>query len=353
MVPRIVFRKVIVASLVVSTVVFLGWLVFRKTSLFDKLTGRTVGMNYFLTGSDFKGNYVFGGAMQLAVNELNTNILHGKLQLDLSGETETQRLLSIFNRSEFTTNDLDASSYYVKSGYGQNTVDTINKESKNKFPDKSFGDLSISLSPNDFISYAYFLKQIEYQTAFQKNTVQFLGQNVDGFIASGNQQRKNVQIVEYKNDDNFIVKLNLKDNGDEIYLAKGYDMSNPESALVVINRNTQINTMGSDDLFEAPEIHLNLSRNYNGFQDKYLKNSGFENYVIKVMTENVKFDMDNEGARVENEAYIVEVGSMPGNQSKIKRLLFNKPYWVVMKRANSSNPYFILGVKNTEILGNK
>ena len=37
--------------------------------------------------------------------------------------------------------DLDEKSYYVKSGYGQETVDAINKESKLKFPAKSFSDL--------------------------------------------------------------------------------------------------------------------------------------------------------------------------------------------------------------------
>lgn len=32
-------------------------------------------------GSYFKGNYVWGGAMNLTWNELNDNILHEKLQL--------------------------------------------------------------------------------------------------------------------------------------------------------------------------------------------------------------------------------------------------------------------------------
>jgi hypothetical protein len=81
---------------------------------------KVIGKEYFTTGSDYKGNYVFGGAMQLAVNELNNNILRDKLQLVLQpSDAETNRLLTIFNLGEFTTNDLDAPSYYVKSGYGQ------------------------------------------------------------------------------------------------------------------------------------------------------------------------------------------------------------------------------------------
>jgi hypothetical protein len=33
-----------------------------------------------------------------------------------------------------------------------------------------------------------------------------------------------------------------------------------------------------------------------------------------------------------------------------KSLILDKPYWVVMKRTDSQNPYFILGVNNTALM---
>jgi 16S rRNA U516 pseudouridylate synthase RsuA-like enzyme len=63
--------------------------------------------------------------------------------------------------------------------------------------------------------------------------------------------------------------------------------------------------------------------------------------------------MDEKGARAENEAVIVMSKSIYLDDETPKKLILNKPYWVIMKRKESQNPYFILGVNNTEIMTNK
>jgi hypothetical protein len=66
------------------------------------------------------------------------------------------------------------------------------------------------------------------------------------------------------------------------------------------------------------------------------------------MFENIKFDIDEKGAKVENEGVIwLDLERMP---TPSKNYILDKPYWVVMMRKNSQNPYFILGVKNTELM---
>ncbi len=37
-------------------------------------------------------------------------------------------------------------------------------------------------------------------------------------------------------------------------------------------------------------------------------------------------------------------------KEKPKNFILNKPYWIIMKRANSLNPYFILGVRNLQLM---
>jgi 16S rRNA U516 pseudouridylate synthase RsuA-like enzyme len=82
-----------------------------------------------------------------------------------------------------------------------------------------------------------------------------------------------------------------------------------------------------------------------------LANVGFEDYFISQMFENIKFDMDEKGARVENEAVIVmEKAAFEIAEEKVKKFILNKPYWIVMKRIDSQNPYFVLGVNNTELM---
>jgi hypothetical protein len=75
--------------------------------------------------------------MNFAWNELKENILKENIILDTKDEKALE-LTKKLNNSIITKNILDEESYYIKSGYGQETVDIINKESKNKFPKKSF-----------------------------------------------------------------------------------------------------------------------------------------------------------------------------------------------------------------------
>ena len=83
--------------------------------------------------------------------------------------------------------------------------------------------------------------------------------------------------------------------------------------------------------------------------NKYFKNKGFEEYFIAQMFEKIKFDMDHKGARVESEAVIAGPTAMP-SQPKVRRFILDKPFWVIMKRKDRQHPYFILGVKNTELM---
>lgn len=306
-------------------------------------------------GSEFKGNYVWGGAMNLAWNELSENIIKEKIKLATDDKTALE-MVNKFNNPVFIKKDLDEESYYIKSGYGQKTVDVINKESKEKFPSKSFADLDIQLAPTDIISYAYFLKEVEYLVAFEENkSFIFDNQNVEGFYADGEKQKENIKVVDYKDDNNFIVKLALKNEGDELFLAKGFDMENPKEVVEsIINKDTEnLESISENDIFKAPKIELDMKRDYDELIEKYLANNNFTKYFISQMFENIKFKMDEKGARVENEAVITlseSIVSLDSKPVKIRKFILDKPYWVVMKRKDSKNPYFILGIENTELM---
>ncbi len=300
-------------------------------------------------GGEYKGNYVWGGAMNLAWNELNDNILHDKLRL-ATNDKVILGMVECFNHSIFTKNDLDEESYYIKSGYGQETVKTINKESRKKFPDKRFEDLALTLSPKDIISYAYFLKKVEYLNTFDKKPITFEGKKVEGFHAESETQKKTLRIWNYESQDKFILSIELKGGKDQLFLAKGFDMSQPNEALKGLSEAKTSTLMETKDIFEAPVIHLSHHRKYNELLRIHLQNPGFEEYFISEMFENINFDMDEKGARVENEGVIgMTKGVMP-DPDNIKKLVLDKPYWVIMKRTSSANPYFILGIKNTEVM---
>ena len=309
-----------------------------------------LGNNY--TGSYYKGNYVWGGAMNLAWNELNDNILHEKLALDTTDKTALD-LVSKLNNSMFTKNDLDEESYYIKSGFGQETVNIINKESKIKFPKKSFSDINLILEPTYFISYAYFLKEIEYKTKFTEYAMDFNGYGVSGFLAYTNDQKENINIIKYENSDKFIIGINLKNDKDQLFLVKGFGFSNIEDIMNNINSKTDIEKLKSKDVFRAPKLKLNYNRQYSELENQLLKNEYYKRYPNKYrlgpVFENIKFDMDEKGVKIENEAIISGYDLIAGGDAP-RYFILDKPYLVIMKRASSKNPYFILEINNAELM---
>ncbi len=315
--------------------------------------------NLNFTGSTLKDNYVWGGAMNMAWNELLDSFVKEKLSLDTNDE-QTRVTLDKLNNPVFSKRDMDAESYFIKSGYGQATVDAINKECRAKFPNKSIADLQLKLGARDIISYAYFLKEIEYQLAFARNTLKFGDKEVQGFTADGNSY-SNIYILEYKNRDNFLIGIRLKDEKDQIFLGKGYPMDNPDEAVKKLRELAPPQTdgdytlgrpMNKKDVFRAPSISMEHTREYKEMLGHRVTNKALKNYVIGFMQEVLKFDMDERGARVENEALIgmvTSVGPTP-DPYKPKELILDKPYWIMMKRSNSTNPYFLLGVNNTSFM---
>ncbi len=311
---------------------------------------QTVILDNFV-GSYYKGNYIWSLAMNLAWQELSESIIQEKIKLNSINE-ETIKMTDVFNKFIVSEKDLDKGSYYIKSGYGQETVDAINKEVKNKFPNKNFPSLKLKLFPLDIISYAYFLKSVIYEQPMSSTIVDFLGKEVEGFSADDETQKESIFIISYDSDDKFIVSIKLKDNDDELIFAKGYDMKKPQAVLNYIVNSRSKETLKECDFFEAPIIHLSYNRIYSELEGNYLLNKKFTEFKIKQMFENIKFDIDEKGARVENEAVLfVEYGCAPPSEEESSRcFILDKPYWVIMKRQASQKPYFMLGVNNTELM---
>jgi hypothetical protein len=79
-----------------------------------------------LNGALHKGNFVWGGAMNICWNTLENDIIKDKLKLGVKGDLAT-RMVENFKNALFTKKDLTEDSYYTKAGYGKATLDLINK----------------------------------------------------------------------------------------------------------------------------------------------------------------------------------------------------------------------------------
>lgn len=300
------------------------------------------------TGSLHEGNYIWSGAMNLCWTELSQAVLRAPLTLQ-TDDAAALAMTECFNRPVCTTADLDAPSYYVKAGFGPKTLEAINRECRAKFPQKSFGDLRMELAADDMISYTYFLKKVAYETPFTRCNMAFEGQKVAGFEALDDQKRA-LELLQYEDDNRFILRIRLKDRADELLLAKGFDTSQPAAVLRALERayERKPTRLTDTDFFKMPLLRLQCRRDYQELIGKRLANQGFAGYAIGQMFENIAFELDETGARVESQAVIsVERSATP---QKRRYLYLDQPFWVVMKRANSPRPYFLLGVKRSNIM---
>jgi len=115
---------------------------------------------------------------------LTDSIIKEEIKLN-SDDKIVNKIVTNFNKSPFTKDALSEADYYIKSGYGQKTVTTINKEVKKKFPDRSFPPIDVSLNDKDIISYAYLAKAFQYPIKFTVNkNFSFKNTSVNGFRAS-------------------------------------------------------------------------------------------------------------------------------------------------------------------------
>lgn len=145
------------------------------------------------------GNQVWAGALTLAWTELRNQIVKEDIKLATENQSALQ-IINNFNKAAFKATDVSPQSIYVKSGFGQNTVDLINKEVTEKFPKRSLPKLDYHLKAMDIISYAYLFKQIDFPHKFERRTEKqflFKGKKVTSFYAKNEDQKKQITVHNY------------------------------------------------------------------------------------------------------------------------------------------------------------
>jgi serine protease inhibitor len=109
--------------------------------------------------------------------------------------------------------------------------------------------------------------------------------------------------------------------------------------------------MQSDELL-IPKFSFNIETNYNSLEGSEFK-MGDKPYLIEEAYQRTAFLLDEEGAKAESvaeETVVTEEAIEPVEKPHPKKLHFNKPFLVILKRKDSPNPYFAMWVENTELM---
>ena len=219
---------------------------------------------------------------------------------------------------------------------------------------------------------AEFTKSLSFNPKFNsyKGKLSFGGQNVQSFGVSGmdsDKLLKAVEVVYYKDDNNFIVKLFPTQKDHEIILfmtdkkfsslidmtqevlnltsSCGHENSS-ESDNYIINR---------DDIVIIPKFNFNIETNYSRIEGNQFSASN-RIYTISKAWQRTAFILDESGAEIESEAEISIESSIQNSgdiMTKPKKMIFSKPFFILLKRKDSTNPYFGMWVANTELMLNE
>lgn len=195
----------------------------------------------------------------------------------------------------------------------------------------------------------------------------FNGQKVASFGQVGHdyQTAGIIQILYYNNDNDFILKLSPKDKEHEIILFKSSDTYKSISEILSLIAN-KIEVGKKERLSDKigwryyltaldevviPKFKFNIENNYSSLEGRSLK-AGNQSYLIETAYQRIAFILDESGAEIESEADFAIATEAEEEETKPhpKKMRFDKPFFMMLKRTDRNMPYFGLWVNNSELM---
>lgn len=286
---------------------------------------------------DTNNNNIYCVTMLYAWNEIK-NKINQPFQID-----SNFKHLSLLNNSSSFKDVLNTDEYIIKSEIKKDSIWV-----KAEFS-KSLGFETELNSYNDRLIF---------------NNKKVLSFGVTGY--DSHDKLKIVSILYYTNDNNFVIKLHPKDSDHEIIIFKSekkFDKMSDINAeiikLIAQGKDDKQNekTMWKYGILEEDEIiipkfNFNIEKTYKDLAGNTF-NTKDESYRIDRAWQRTAFILDEKGAKIESEAeieyYTEEVEEDP-NKPKPKKMIFDKPFFIMLKKTKSQNPYFGFWVANTELM---
>jgi len=319
---------------------------------------KTTVTSYLQEGMPANKNVLYCSTFQIAWDRLCDDILDEPLQL--SGDPVAAKML---NERLTGEDDISEACYVAMAGYNRdNIVDEIVKALKEKFDEKPGLDLALN-NPDDILAYAFLLKDLKFDEEFESlqrpirfngsTPVQAFGIKKYAFSKAHNKLSGQLDILDYKNDDDFIIGLRSDSPDDEIILAKVSAKSTLlETIRSVLGRisNKPPSKIREDERLNIPKLDFDVLHLYKGLMGKQFLNKGFEKHFIAKAVQSIRFRLNEKGALLKSEAAMIAPTMAPGAPPKIRNFIFDKSFLILLKEKGTQYPYFAMWVDNTELL---
>jgi hypothetical protein len=108
-------------------------------------------------------------------------------------------------------------------------------------------------------------------------------------------------------------------------------------------------TLIDDDVIEIPKVSFDITTNFSSLENVRSEN---KHYRINTAKQRITFYLNEKGVEItsEGEAEITFFEPPAEGEIKPKKMLFNKPFFIMLKRTDNINPYFASWIANAELL---
>ena len=295
-----------------------------------------------------KENSVWCGTFQLVWNDMQDNLVRKKVVFD-----EPNEFVDNLNLQKFKEKELSEESYYKKWGLVSETLKKeIEDGIKNKFDEPSdvLNGFNWEEEDGKYIFYAMLKKEFEFPQKFDiLKTSNFKNiENVSYFGIDENTSssaREQVEVLYYRSNSNFAVKLNTKGN-DEIIMARkttGSSFENIYKEIINISKEFNGETeFGKFDILKIPNIKMNILREFDELTKKIFLNKEKQPVYIDKAVQTIKMELDHKGGKIKSESAmgtitLSQLETIPGIT---REFIFNDDYVIFLKEKDKDMPYF-------------
>ncbi len=296
-------------------------------------------------------NLIFCSTFQIVWDKMSEKLMElGWEPLRLPANRLMEQYL---NEGISGASDLSEDAYLAMVGFGyEGIVGKIKDALQAKFNDVPSVDLKCN--PDDLVAYAYLKKVLAFDTKFEKiaepinfgktKLVSAFGIKKYGTDDGYRKMGEQVAVFDYKNNNDFIVRLTSKSFDDEIVIAKVA----PEATLLAtldavqsrISKNSAVR-LKTKDVLKIPKFDFNIIHDYK---------DDFSGSKVAKAGQTIEFKLNEEGAILKSEAYMVRLANCGKIPEAPKLLVFDKPFLLYLKGKAAKEPYFVMWIDNPELL---
>ncbi|MBL8995385.1 MAG: hypothetical protein JNM63_18715, partial [Spirochaetia bacterium] len=257
---------------------------------------------------------------------------------------------------------IDPESLFLRAGeITPSFIEEINVSLKKKFGEAAPAPLGPNLE-RGFLVYAFLFKDLRFPIPFdrQTNTLTFVEAGgsflkVESFgipEVNGSVHPSLISQIGILHDvpGEYIIELKSKSKQDRIVLARvspdGTLSAAIDATMKRMRKAPAAFSPQTSDQILVPRISLDATRVFSELIGREILNAKINGSVIRDARSSVRFSLDAGGASARSEAKIrsVKNGHAP------RRIVFDRPFLLLLLNASSNKPYLAIRVENAEIL---